>query len=79
VKDLLRWLPPALLLVPAPVPEFPGHYAPAFIVLVFEGLLQADGQSFPALVILLVTALVIAALVVYRSQRSINSLENEDN
>ena len=67
-RDLLRWLPPVLLLVPAPVPDFAGHYAPAFIVLVFEGLFQADGQSLLALVILLVAALIVAALSILRSR-----------
>ena len=69
LKDLLCWLPPALLLVPAPVPGFVGHYAPAFIVLVFEGLFQANGQAITALVILLLTALLVGAFVVRRSRR----------
>ena len=49
VRILLRCLAAVWLLLPAPVPEYFGQYAPAFVVLVFEGLLQSDGDPALAL------------------------------
>lgn len=40
------------LIVPAPVPNFPGSYAPAFVVLIFEGLFQSGGDILPATLVL---------------------------
>ncbi|MCP5183654.1 MAG: hypothetical protein H6993_06800 [Pseudomonadales bacterium] len=42
----------AVLLVPAPVPGFEGHYAPAFLVAPFEAAFQADGRPEQAAKIL---------------------------
>ena len=42
-----------LLVTPAPVPDYAGSYAPALIVLAFEGLFQRDGDFFTALKMLL--------------------------
>ncbi|HEY5644462.1 MAG TPA: hypothetical protein VIS76_00845 [Pseudomonadales bacterium] len=61
-QHLLWVLPPVLMLVPAPVPHYPGNFAPAFVVAVFESLFVAEGQPRPALVILAVSA--VAATVV---------------
>jgi hypothetical protein len=64
LKLLLRLLPPVLMLVPAPVPGFSGNYAPAFVVLVFEGLFQSEGSVAAALAILIVTAVLTVLLSV---------------
>lgn len=48
------------LLLPAPVPGHPGHYAPAFLVLAFEWLFQNPGQ--PRAAALILAAGTVAAL-----------------
>ncbi len=55
------WL--ALLLLPAPVPGFAGNWAPAFVVLVFEGLFQAAGEPWLAFRLLLAGVCVVVAVV----------------
>lgn len=55
------WL--ALMLVPAPVPGFPGNYAPAFVVLIFEGLFQAAGEPWIAFRLLVAGVCVAVAAV----------------
>ncbi len=67
-RAILRWLPPLLLVVPAAVPGHDGAYAPAFVVLAFEWLFQADGRPLGALRVLLVTAALglLALLGIYR-------------
>ena len=66
LRLVLRWLPPVILLAPAPVPEYDGHFAPAFVVLIFEGLFQSDGQPGTALAILVVAVVVtLGALLVW--------------
>jgi hypothetical protein len=64
LKWLLRLLPPVLMLVPAPVPGFSGNYAPAFVVLVFEGLFQSEGSVAAALTILITTTVLTVLLTV---------------
>jgi hypothetical protein len=49
LRTLLCWLVPVLLIVPAPVPDFAGNYAPAFVVVVFEAFFQQDGDATVAL------------------------------
>jgi len=44
LKTWLRLVAAVLLFLPAPVPNFSGYYAPAFLVLVFEAVLQRNGQ-----------------------------------
>lgn len=52
------------LLLPAPVPGFEGHYAPAFLVLTFEGLFQEAGHPRTAALILAAgTAAALALLL----------------
>jgi hypothetical protein len=53
----------AVVVVPAPVPDFAGEYAPAFIVVVFEGLFQSGGAPWVAVRLLLVAVCVAAAAV----------------
>jgi len=64
----LLWLRRALavvvaswVLVPAPIPNFPGNYAPAFFVFVFEAVFQHSGKPRVAAIILAMATL--AALV----------------
>lgn len=57
---LLVWV-----LLPAPVPGYPGHYAPAFLVFAFEWLFQQSGDPRPAGLILAGgTAAALALLLV---------------
>jgi hypothetical protein len=53
LRRALRWLPPLLLLVPVGVPGYEGHYAPAFVVAIFEFLFQTDGRPMAATRVLL--------------------------
>jgi len=69
IRNLLRTLPGVLLLLPAPVPGYPGNFAPAFIVLFFEGLFQREGSPLGALTILISGGAVAALLVVLISRR----------
>jgi hypothetical protein len=50
------------LLLPAAVPGYPGHYAPAFLVFAFEWLFQAPGEPRAAGVILVGGAALLCAL-----------------
>ena len=63
LKSWLRWVAAIVLLWPAPVPRFDAHYAPAFVVVLFEALLQRDGEPLPAAA-LLASGIVGATLVV---------------
>ncbi len=54
----------ALMLTPAPVPGFDGHLAPAFIVLLFEALLQHQGNPGQSFKLLLASCLAAAVLAV---------------
>lgn len=56
-------LPVMLLLVPAGIPDFPGNYAPAFVVAIFEALFQVDGQPLAA-ARMLALAFVVGMLIV---------------
>lgn len=71
VRNVLCLLPLVLLLVPAPVPAFPEHFAPAFVVAIFESAFVADGHPRAALVILAV-ALVGATLAIALLSRALS-------
>jgi hypothetical protein len=65
----LRWLLLSLcavwLLLPWNIQVVEGHYAPAFIVALFEGFFRTDGNPRPALMLLaLVSLLVIIVFLV---------------
>ena len=62
LKWIIRVLPGLLMMVPAPVPNFPGELAPAFVVLIFESLFQASGEPGTSALILLATGLLGLAL-----------------
>lgn len=78
LRRALRLLPLLLLLMPAPVPGYPGHFAPAFIVFVFEAVFQGDGEPLLAGV-LLATAAVLGLLLAFLGSRdSKNSTDNSE-
>ena len=62
----LRWIvrvvPLLLLVAPAPVPDYPGQLAPAFVVLTFESLFQSNGDPTTSGLILLATLLLAIAI-----------------
>lgn len=75
LRAMLAVLLAVWLLLPAPVPGYEGHYAPAFVVVTFEWLFQQAGNPRPAGVILAAgTALALAGLlllnVLRRSRRN---------
>lgn len=49
LRDLIRALASATLLVPVTAGSHDEFFAPAYIVLVFEAFLQPDGDPIPAL------------------------------
>ena len=53
----LRAMSLALMLTPAPVPNFEGHYAPAYIVALFESVFQLQGEPAQSLKLLLASCL----------------------
>ncbi len=75
-RTLVRSLITVWMLIPAPVPHYDGQYAPAFIVVMFEWLLQSNGDPSVAVRILIAATLVVVGLVSlahglknYRSRR----------
>ena len=58
----------ALVLTPAPIPLFPGNYAPAIVVMLFEGLIRSNGEAIIAtrLVILGTVSIAISLLAFMR-------------
>ncbi|MCZ6618777.1 MAG: hypothetical protein O7E57_11655 [Gammaproteobacteria bacterium] len=76
-RTLVRSLITTWMLIPAPVPHYDSQYAPAFVVMLFEWLLQTDGDPGVAIRILLAATVAVVALVSlahglksYRSRRS---------
>jgi hypothetical protein len=66
----LLWLLAVWLLVPAPVPDHAGHYAPALLVFVFEAVFQRPGQpETSALILAAASALALAAMLVVSVRR----------
>lgn len=63
VRTLVRCLILVWMLIPAPVPNFDGQYAPAFVVLMFEWLLQTDGDPAVAIRILIAATVAVIGLV----------------
>ncbi|MCY4213712.1 MAG: hypothetical protein OXF68_08820 [Gammaproteobacteria bacterium] len=57
LRAWLRALSLALMLTPAPVPNFAGYYAPAAIVALFEAAFQRQGEPAQSLKLLLATGL----------------------
>ncbi len=63
LRDLLRVLALAALFAPAAVPGYTDHLAPAWLVLLFEGVLATGGNPLPAAIVLLVVIVVLMAIV----------------
>ena len=64
LRLLTRLLVPVWLLLPAPVPGFPGSYAPAFLIAIFEALFQVDGRPGQSLRLLVLASTVVILGVV---------------
>ena len=62
-RGLVRWLGAAVAIAffctPAPVPEYPGHWAPAFVVAIFEALFQTNGSPVQSVRILVLSVSVV--------------------
>ena len=63
LKLWLRAVTAVALLLPAPVPGFDAHYAPAFVVVLFEAALQRDGQPGVAAGLLVAGIATVTAIV----------------
>ena len=61
LRWILRVTPLLLMVAPAPVPNYDGQLAPAFVVLIFESLFQSDGEPVTSGLILLAAALLAMA------------------
>lgn len=70
VRDLLWFLVAGTLLVPAGAGSFDGYHAPAWIVFLFEALLQTEGDPVDALMMLVVGwVLALLALIIVTGMR----------
>jgi hypothetical protein len=65
LRILLRCLGAVWILMPAPVPNYSGNFAPAFVVWIFEGVLKSDGEPWLSLQILLWSSLAVIGLVLF--------------
>src|SRR5262249_26018323 len=52
LRALICWLVAVWLLVPWKIQVVEDHYAPAYIVALFEGVFRADGNPRPPLILL---------------------------
>lgn len=59
LRQLLLLTVVVLLLVPAPIPEYQGYYAPAILVAVFETFFQQPGNPAFALFVLKVSCAIL--------------------
>ena len=62
LRSLLRCLAAVWLLIPAKIQVVSGYYAPAFIVLIFEGMFRREGDPSQAITVLTAGTLVVVAL-----------------
>ena len=60
LRELLSAMALVLLAVPAQVPAYPGAYAPAWVVALFESTLQEHGNPLPAIALLLSGAVALS-------------------
>lgn len=63
LASVIRLLPAVVLMTPAPVPDYPELLAPAFIVVMFEGLFQSSGAPGQAMAILVMATAAFLVLV----------------
>ena len=65
VRSIVRCLATVWLLLPWSIQVVPGHYAPAFLVALFEGVFRADGSARAPLIGLgLASAAVLSLLLI---------------
>ncbi|MEM7219184.1 MAG: hypothetical protein AAF515_12535 [Pseudomonadota bacterium] len=73
-KTLLRTLTPVICLTPAMVPAAPGHFAPAYLIVFFEAVLQRDGQPESAIgrlaAVSLAVVVVVTLAAIYRAAQA---------
>jgi ABC-type Na+ efflux pump permease subunit len=62
VRSLVRCLAAVWLLLPWSIQVVPGHYAPAFVVALFEGLFRDEGRAGPPLLALAAASLLVLAV-----------------
>ena len=62
LRSLLRCLAAVWLLMPAKIQVVSGYYAPAFIVLIFEGVFRREGDPSQAIRVLMAGTLVVLAV-----------------
>jgi hypothetical protein len=62
LRSLLRCLAAVWLLLPWSIEVMPGHYAPAFIVALFEGIFREEGTARPPLVALGLATVVVLVI-----------------
>ncbi len=64
IKKIIIGLSLAFFLTPAPIPQHPEGWAPAFVVCIFEAFFQIDGSPGVSLRLLLLGCAVISAVVI---------------
>ncbi len=62
LRSLVRCLAAVWLLLPWSIGAVEGHYAPAFVVAVFEGVFRADGNPKPAIAVLLAASALVCLI-----------------
>ena len=63
IRNVFIGLVLTFFVVPAPLPDYPDEWAPAFVVCMFEAFFQIDGQPATSLRILLIAMALVAALI----------------
>lgn len=63
IRNIFIGLSVTFFVVPAPLPAYPGEWAPAFVVCIFEAFFQIDGQPAVSLRILLIALALVAVLI----------------
>jgi len=64
IRKVIVAMAVAFFVVPAPVPEYSGQLAPAFVVCIFEAFFQIDGSPAASLRILLISIAAAAGLAI---------------
>ena len=72
LRSLVRCLAAIWMLLPWSIQVVEGHYAPAFVVALFEGVFRADGNPRPALAVLIAGTAVV--LLVFLTQALVGAV-----
>jgi hypothetical protein len=79
VRSIVRCLAAVWLLLPWSIQVVPGHYAPAFLVALFEGLFRAEGSArAPLMGLGLASAVVLLLLLIVSLVRRRSSVVTPD-